>query len=136
MWRRRRDWATGETIALAEQTRLERFQSAQNHRELRSQTTRAPRRDRNAYWKAIAEETEGTADCGDTRKLYPMLKSVSRKPAGVGEVLLERDGSAIPDQARKLCRWQEHFKEILNHAAPPNTAFSRPDTPNGGNLPL
>ncbi len=44
-------------------------------------------------------------------------------PAGVGEVLLERDGSGIPDQARKLCRWEEHFKE-LSHAAPPNTAFS------------
>ncbi len=53
-----------------------------------------------------------------------MLKSVSRRPAGVGEVLHERDGSVIPDQARKLCQWEEHFKELLNHAAPPNTAFS------------
>ncbi len=39
-------------------------------------------------------------------------------------MLLERDGSVIPDQGRKLCRWEEHFKELLNHAAPPNTAFS------------
>ncbi len=53
-----------------------------------------------------------------------MLKSVSRRPAGVGEVLLGRDGSVIPDQARKLCRWEEHFKELLNHAEPKNTAFS------------
>ncbi len=36
----------------------------------------------------------------------------------------ERHGSVIPDQARKLCLWNEHFKERLNHAAPPNTAFS------------
>ncbi len=57
-----------------------------------------------------------------------MLKNVSRRPAGVGEVLLERDGSVIPDQARKLCRWEEQFKEFLNHAAPPNTAFSPPPT--------
>ncbi len=42
----------------------------------------------------------------------------------MGEVLLERDGSIIPDQARNLCRWEEHFKELLNHAAPPNTTFS------------
>ncbi len=68
--------------------------------------------------------TERAAACGDTRKLYHMLKSISRRPAGEGEVLLERDGSVIPDQARKLCRWEEHFKELLNHAAPPNTAFS------------
>ncbi len=55
-----------------------------------------------------------------------MLNNVSRKLAGVGKVLLERDGSVIPNQARKLCRWEEHFKELLNHAAPPNTAFSAP----------
>ncbi len=59
--RRRRGWVTGETIALAEQTRLARIRSAPNHRELRRQTTGALRRDRNAYWKAIADETEGAA---------------------------------------------------------------------------
>ncbi len=64
-----------------------------------------------------------------------MLKSVNRRPAGVGEVLLERNGSVISDQARKLCRWQKHFKELLNHAAPPNTEFSRPDTPTAETYP-
>ncbi len=88
------------------------------------QTTRALRHDRNAYWEAIAEETGRAAASGDTRKFYQMLKSVSRRPAGESEVLLERDGSVIPDQARKLCQWEEHFKELLNHTAPPNTAFS------------
>ncbi len=133
--RRRRHWVTGESIALAEQARLARIQSAPNHRELRRQTKRVLRRDRNAFWKAIAEETERAAACGDTRKLYQMLKRVSRRPAGVGEVLLERDGSVIPDQSRKLCRWEEHFKELLNHAAPPNTAFSPLDTPAAENNP-
>ncbi len=64
-----------------------------------------------------------------------MLQSVSRRPAGVGEVLLERDGSVIPDRARKLCRWEEHFKELLNHAAPQSTAFSPPNTPAAENYP-
>ncbi len=68
----RRHWVTGETIALAEQTCLERIQSAPNHRNLRRQTTTALRGDRNAYWKAIAEETERAAVCGDARKLYQM----------------------------------------------------------------
>ncbi len=77
-------------------------------------------RDRNAYWKAIVEETERAAACGDTRKLYQMLKSVSRRPAGVGEVLLERDGSVIPDQARKLCRWEEHFS-VTQHPRTPHS---------------
>ncbi len=64
-----------------------------------------------------------------------MLKSVSLRPAGVGEVLLELDGSVITDQARMLCRWGEHFKELLNHKAPPNTAFSPLDTPAAENYP-
>ncbi len=85
--RRRRDWVTGKTIALAEQARLARIQSVPNHRDLRRQTMRALRWDRNANWKAITEETERAAACGDTRKLYRMLKSVTRRPAGVGEVL-------------------------------------------------
>ncbi len=84
---------------------------------------------------AIAEETERAAACGDTRKVNQMLKSVNRRPAGVGEVLLERKGSVISDQARKLCRWQKHFKELLNNAAPPNTEFSGPDTPTAETYP-
>ncbi len=64
-----------------------------------------------------------------------MLNSVSHMPAAVGEVLLERDGSVIPNQTRKLCRLEEHFKEILNHAAPPRTAFSPPNTSAAENYP-
>ncbi len=119
----RRDWVTGEPIALAKQARLAKSQGAPNHRDLKRHTTRALRRDRNAYWKAIAEETERAAACSEW-KLYLMLTIVSRRPADGGEVLLERDGSVIPDQARRLCRWEEHFKELVIHAAPPSTAFS------------
>ncbi len=95
--RRSRDWGTGETIALVEQARLARIQSAPNRRDLRRQTTRALRRDRNAYWKAIAEQTGRAAARGDTRKVFQMLKSVSHRPARVGEELFERGGSVIPN---------------------------------------
>ncbi len=64
-------------LALAEQARLARIQSAQNHRDLRRQTTRALRRNRSAYWKAIAEETEREAACGDTRKATSQIKPES-----------------------------------------------------------
>ncbi len=80
-----------------------------------------------AYWEAIA------AAWGAKRKQYQMLKSLGRRPAGVGEILLERDESTFPDQAGKLCRWEEHSKELLNHAVPPNTAFSLPDTSSAKN---
>ncbi len=96
--RRRRDWVVGETNALAEQVRLERIQRVPNHRNLTRQTTRALRRDRNAYWKASAEEAERVAARSGTSKRFQ--KSVSHGPAKVGEVVLERHGSVIPDQAR------------------------------------
>ncbi len=64
-----------------------------------------------------------------------MLESVRRRPAGVGEVLLERDGSVIQDQARGLCRWEEHFQELLNNTAQPSTAFSPLDTSAAENYP-
>ncbi len=104
------------------------IQRAPNHRDPRRQTTRALYRDRDAYWKAIEEETERVVACGDTWTLYQMLKSVSRRQADVFKVLLERDGSVIPDPTRKLCRREEHVKELLNHAALPNSVFSPPDT--------
>ncbi len=66
------------------------------------QTTGALRRERNAYWKAIAEVYERAVACGDKREFYQMFKSVSRRPAGVGELLLDLDGSVISDQTRKL----------------------------------
>ncbi len=57
---------------------------------------------RNTYSRTIAGETQRAVACGDTRKNYQMLKRVSRIPVKVGEILLEQDGSFIPDQARRL----------------------------------
>ncbi len=44
-----RAWVNGETTALAEQARLATIQSAPNHQDLRTKTTKALRRDRNVY---------------------------------------------------------------------------------------
>ncbi len=57
---------------------------------------------RNTYSRTIAGETQRAAACGDIRKLYQMLESISHKPVKLGEILLEQDGSFIPDQARRL----------------------------------
>ncbi len=52
-------------------------------------------RGRNGYCKPILEETERMVACGDTRKFYQMVNGVSRRPAKVGKVFLERNGSTI-----------------------------------------
>ncbi len=53
----------------------------------------------------------------------------------LAEQARERDGSVIPDQARRLCRWKEPFQELLNHAAPPNTESSPSDSSVAENYP-
>ncbi len=53
----------------------------------------------------------------------------------MAEVLLERDKSVIPDRARIPCRWEEHFKGLLNHVAPLNTAFLATDAPTPEHYP-
>ncbi len=120
---RRRGWIIGETIALAEQALLTRIQRAPNHRNLRNQTTRPLRRNHNAYWKALAKETDRAVACGDTKKLYQMLKSVSHRPTEVGEVLIARDGIVSPDQARRLRRWggtSENSSIMPHQRTPPS----------------
>ncbi len=84
------------------QVRLARLQCAQK---LLDSEKASKRSDRKAYWKHIAKQAMRAAACGDTRKLYRMLKSFSRRPADVGEVLLKYDGSVIPDQAERLCMY-------------------------------
>ncbi len=67
--------------------------------------------------------------CCDTRKLFQALKSIRDRPTEVGKVLLEEGGIIIPDQARKICRWKEHFKRLINHVAPPDTTSSSTGAP-------
>ncbi len=45
----------------------------------------------------------------------------------ITKVFLERDRPLIPDQARRQRRCVEHFKELLDPAAHPNTAFPSRD---------
>ncbi len=67
---------------------------------------KTPQKDRNAYWRAIADDTrDRVGACGNANILNQMLKIVNRSAT---EVLLEPDES----------RWEERSKEVLNHTAP------------------
>ncbi len=48
------------------------------------------------------------------------MKKLPHRLSNVREVLLEHEESAIPDQARKLFRSKEQFRELANYAAHPN----------------
>lgn len=101
-----------------EGARVARLTGATNFRDLRRRVTHSIRADRNAHWRAFAEETERAAACGDSRKLYQMVRRASRGTAGVSETLRSRDGAIIGRLGERLNRWKEHFKELLNHPTP------------------
>ena len=122
-YRRHRDWISSSTLALAEKARLARLQGASNLRDLRRRASRAIRADRNAHWRQFAEQTERAAACGDSRKLYQLLKQASRTNSGTSETICDRNGTVITSRTDRLARWREHFSELLNHAPPLSTPF-------------
>ncbi|CAE1285041.1 Craniofacial development protein 2 [Acanthosepion pharaonis] len=62
--------------------------------------------------------TENAAACGDSRKLYQMVRRTSCGTTGVSETLRSRDGAIIAGLGEWLNRWNQHFNELLNHAIP------------------
>ena len=120
--RRQKDWVSSQTVELANQMQQLRAQSSENYRELRRLTTRSLRKDKNEHWKGIAVNIESAARHHDSRKLYQILHSVSKKVTAPPDVLLSRNGTSITDNQSRCDRWTEHFNELLNHSPPPRTA--------------
>ncbi len=82
-------------ISLTEKTRLVRFQHAQNNRDLRRHKPTALRTNRASF---VA--TERAAACGETMKLYLMIKRVSRRPTKVDDGLLLNTKTEALSQTR------------------------------------
>lgn len=67
---------------------------------------------------------------GDTGKLFKILKRISGKSSAVSEVIKETNGDVITDQQRRVDRWAEHFRDLLNRPPPQNNRpQSHPDVP-------
>ncbi|CAE1309668.1 Craniofacial development protein 2 [Acanthosepion pharaonis] len=106
------------SLRLAEKAMVARLTGAANFRDLRRRETHSIRADRNAHWRAFAEETARAAACGDSRKLHQMVRRASRGTTVVSETLRSRDGAIIAGLGEQLNRWKEHFNELLNHPTP------------------
>ncbi|CAE1287132.1 unnamed protein product [Acanthosepion pharaonis] len=113
-----RDWITVESLRLVEEVRVARLTETANFRDLRRRATHSIRAERNAHWRAFAEETMRAAACGDSRKLYQMVRRASRRTTGVSETLRSRDGAITAGLGEQLNLWKEHFNELLNHPNP------------------
>ena len=116
--RRRQCWISDSTIALTERCQRARIQKAVDYPTIRRETTRALRRDRNDYWKSIAEQSEHAAATGDSRKLFRLINQVSKPFNPVSDVIFDQGGSLVTDVDGKLERWKDHFQSTLNHPLP------------------
>ena len=108
--RRCQDWITGESHQLAERARVAKLTGPANFHDLRRCATHSICTDRNAHWHAFA--------CGDSQKLYQMVKQASRGSAGLSETLCSHDRAVIASLSERLNLWKEHFHELLNHSTP------------------
>ncbi|CAI2738387.1 unnamed protein product, partial [Dicrocoelium dendriticum] len=74
-------------------------------RELR----RSLQMDREAWWCERAREMELASLCGNTRKLFHLLRVTEGVRSGISETICEEDGTLITNLQRRLERWAEHF---------------------------
>ncbi|CAH8627516.1 unnamed protein product [Heterobilharzia americana] len=57
---------------------------------------------------------EKVAVIDNSRQLFRLIKETGAKKSTVRKTVVEKDGSVIHSQGRRLERWAEHFKEQFN----------------------
>ncbi|BHF81754.1 hypothetical protein SprV_0802489100 [Sparganum proliferum] len=91
-------------------------------------TAKSARDDRKQYSAEIATSMDQTSNVADTRKLYQLIRQVSRKPSTLssdsvrdvnGGIINRSEGGFITDNSAKVERWREHFEHHLNFDTQP-----------------
>ena len=116
--RRQKDWISSGTLHLSNLAKQARLNNSPDYRTLRRAATRSARKDRNEYWKNMAESMEDAANTNDFGKLFRLIRFGSGKHQGVEPLLRNSAGQLIPTLDGKISRWVEHFSQLLNHPAP------------------
>ena len=82
--------------------------------------------DRKKFIEDQAEEAERAAQRQDTRTLFQVAKSLSKKSFNVGGgQVKDQNGVILTSQVDQLRRWAEHFQQVLNLPEPANPAEVR-----------
>ena len=115
---RQKDWITSDTLRLSNLAKQARLNNLPDYRTLRRAATRSARKDRNQYWKNMAETMEEAANANDFGKLFRLIRSGSGKHQGFEPLLRNSEGQLIPTLDGKIARWVEHFSQLFNHPAP------------------
>ncbi|CAE1290471.1 unnamed protein product [Acanthosepion pharaonis] len=92
--RRAKDWISGRTTELANQTKRAGCSENDDFRRFRRETARSAKADLNTYWRNVAEVMEQAASVEDSRKLYQTLKTATKGNSRLSEVLLGTNETA------------------------------------------
>ncbi|CAI2737173.1 unnamed protein product [Dicrocoelium dendriticum] len=65
--------------------------------------------DREAWWFERAREMELASLCGNTRKLFHLIRVTEGVRSGISETICEEHGTLFTNLQRRLERWVEHF---------------------------
>ena len=113
--RRHQTWISRESIRLFDAHRsLHDPTRFDQKRELRKQLRASLRKDREGWWACRAHEMEVAFSCGNTRKLFQLIRATGPKRSVVSETIRDNNGSVIHSMSRRLERWAEHFSAQFN----------------------
>ncbi len=107
-----------------------RSSRAQNHGVLRRQARSVLRWHHDAHRQIFEEETEGVVSYGGTWKLYEMPDTACHRQTEVDETFLERDGTIVRSQARRIHQRKQAQLNNMHEASIPEGC--KPRTPPEG----
>ncbi|MFH4984755.1 hypothetical protein AB6A40_011464, partial [Gnathostoma spinigerum] len=75
-------------------------------------------RDKEKIWRERVSEMEEAVKCGNTKKLYSLLRIYSGKATRTPDCLTSKDGRTLLVNDECLERWKGHFQKLLNRPHP------------------
>lgn len=107
-------WISSETLGLIQDRQVSRVRSKQKDDEIK----RALHADKDKHWNRIAQTMEHATAVGDSKRLFDIIKSTTRKHVPVSESVRDKNGVVLETIDQKNDRWCEHFSELLNRPPP------------------
>ncbi|CAH8590969.1 unnamed protein product [Dicrocoelium dendriticum] len=104
-------WISADSLSLMDRRPLLPSDSKhiEEHQYLGRELRRSLQMDGEAWWCELAREMELASLCGNTRKLFHLIRVTEGVRSGISETICEEDGTLITNLQRRLERWAEHF---------------------------
>jgi exonuclease III len=122
----RKEWISIATEELIDQRRAAKIRrdsvgtrhSSEEYRKLDKEVKGSARRDKQEWFNKCAEELEAAAKCNNQRKVYQLVKKMAGKRTPQPMAMKDKGGNILTEKEEVMCRWREHFQELLNRPDP------------------